>query len=252
MPTRKLVALAFVAVMALCGSRSAHAAVTWLHPNDPNPGDPTRDYFYTNGNTDEQRFVAAGTDPLLAPTSIIFTPVNFKAQSANGTAAITSDTVRFELHIKPGKQLQGFLVDELGDYQIAGAGPNTFVKATGYLQLVNLDNPAVLTDTLDTTPATLSTTGVFANVPNPPSDPSGILWSGTDSIVNIPAGWRNIQVTINNVLQANSNTGTSTQIEKKFASGGVQIDLIVPEPATIGLLGLGSALLLGRRRSQVA
>jgi hypothetical protein len=251
MQTRKLVLLAIAMVMFLGAVKSAQAAVTWLNPNDPNPADPTRDYFYTGGQTDNQLFVAAGTNPLLAPSSIVFTPTNFIAQASNGNAAITSDRVQFDLHIKPGKELKGFEVDELGDYQIAGAGPNTFVKATGFLQLINLDAlPTFLQDTLDTSPAALSTTGLFANTPQP-GDPSGILWFGTDQIVNIPQGWMNIRVIINNVLQANSNVGTSAQIQKKFTTGGVTIDLIVPEPATIGLLGFGALLLVRRRNANV-
>ena len=77
-------------------------------------------------------------------------------------------------------------------------------------------------------------------------------WTGDESIVAIPAGWTNIQIVLNNELHANSDPGTSAFIEKKVVTPGVEIDFILPEPGSLGIVGLASSLLLARRKRSLA
>lgn len=238
MRVAKFAGLAVAAVLAFCGVNLVYASpIPWAMPSGS-----TTDFTYDSGNTDNQLFVPAGQSPTVTNTGLLFFPSGFKAQSANGTASIVSDTLRFVIHVKPGKQLTGFTVNEFGDYSISSSlGPDTGVKAFGSVFLTNLDTNDVRFDTLHTTPGPLSSTGVLSG--------SG-AWTGTEGspVITIPAGWTNIQVVLNNELHANSDPGTSSVIEKKVVTPGVDIEIIVPEPGTIGLLMAVGGMLVTRRR----
>jgi hypothetical protein len=241
MHVTKYLGSALAAAMIFLGAGAVQAApIPWAMPSGS-----TADYNFDNGNTDNQLFVPAGQSPTVTPTGLLFFPSGFKAQSANGTASIVSDTLRFQIHSKPGKQLKAFTVNEFGDYSIFGAGLNTGVKAFGSVFLTNLDTGDVRFDTLHTNPPTLSSTGV----------PTGQgSWTGTEGtpFVTIPNGWTNVQVVLNNELHANSDAGTSSVIEKKVVTPGIDIEIIVPEPGTISLMLVAGGLLISRRRAAVA
>jgi PEP-CTERM motif-containing protein len=237
MRLNKLLAVAFVAASVLWGGTAVRAAqIPWQHPSGT-----TADFNYDNGGTSDQLFVPAGTDPVVTPTGLAFFPSAFKAQASNGSAQNTSDKLSFDIHVKPGKQVTGFTVNEFGDYTIQNTGPNTAVKAFGTLFLTNLDTFEVRFATMTTTPPQL---GVGSGVTSGQG-----AWTGLETIAPIPAGWTNVRVELNNVLQAASDVGTNAFIEKKVVTPGVEINVIIPEPATalMGMLALG--LLATRRRA---
>jgi hypothetical protein len=240
MRVNRLFAFSVAAVVVFSWlSVSKAAPIPWAMPSGS-----TSNFTYDHGNTDNELFVPPGTSPTATPGGFIFTPAGFKASSANGVAAITTDTVRFALHVKSGSELTAFEVDEFGDYTILGTGPHTAVKAFGSLFITNLDTGEVKFDSLDTNPVALSgASGVTSGQGD---------WTGDETIVGIPSGWKNIQVVLDNILQANSDPGTSAFIEKKVVSPGVEIDFILPEPGSIGILAFGSILLARRKRLQAA
>lgn len=218
------------------------APIPWATPSGSNAN-----FSYAEGKTLNGLFVEPGQSPIVTPTGLIFFPSGFIASAAGGTAEVVDDTLQFEIHLPADKQLTQFIVNEFGDYTIDGSGPNTSVKAFGGLLLVNMDDPfaPVLTDTLSTVPAPLATgTGVTTG--------EGI-WTGNETIVAIPAGWKNIQVILNNELSASSDVGTTAFIQKKVGQVGVEIILVIPEPGTLslGLLG-GLACLVRRSRRVIA
>lgn len=229
---------ALAAVVIFLGAGTALAApIPWAMPSGS-----TTNFTYDGGNTDNQLFVAPGQSPTPTPTGLLFFPSGFKAQSANGTASIVSDTLRFQIHAVPNKQLVAFTVNEFGDYSILGAGLNTAVKVFGTVFLTNLDTGEVKFDTLHPvppTPPTLMTTGVTTGQGE---------WQGAEAVAPIPAGWRNVQVVLNNELHANSDPGTSSVIEKKVVTTpGIDIEVIVPEPGSISLMLVAAGLLIRRR-----
>lgn len=243
MHVTKYLGAALVAAVIFWGVGAVQAApIPWAAPSGS-----TTNFTYNNGNTDNQLFVPPGQSPTPTSNGLLFFPSGFKAQSANGTASIVSDTLRFQLHAVPNKQLVAFTVNEFGDYSIFGVGPNTGVKVFGTVFLTNLDTGEVKSDTLKPvppTPPTLMSTGVFAGQGS---------WQGAEAIAPIPAGWRNVQVVLNNELQANSDPGTSSVIEKKVVTTpGIDIEVIVPEPGTISLILVAGGLLISRRRFAVA
>ena len=232
-----------LAALTFWGMGSARAAqIPWANPSGTVPGV----FNYDNGGTSDQLFVPAGTSPVVTPTGLAFFPSDFKASASNGTTAPSnqvSDKLSFDIHVIPNNQLSNFIVDEFGDYTIQGTGPHTAVKAFGSIFLTNLDTNQVLSATLTAVP------------PTPPAlfTGSGVTsgegtWQGQEEIAAIPAGWKNIRVELDNVLQASSDPGTNSFIEKKVVTPGVEISVIMPEPGTVALGLLGAGMLMGRRR----
>jgi len=241
MHVAKHIAAAFAAIMFLGVSAVKAAPIPWAMPSGS-----TATYSFSNGNTDNQLFVPPGQSPTVTPGGLLFFPSGFKAQSANGSASIVSDTLRFQIHANPGKQLAGFTVNEFGDYSILGVGVNTAVKVFGTVFLTNLDTGEIRFDTLHTVPVAWS-------------GPTGVTtgqgaWTGTEGspFITIPDQWTNIQVVLNNELHANSDPGTSSVIEKKVLTPGIDIEIFVPEPGTLSLLAIVGGLLISRRSRALA
>jgi len=240
MRLNKCLASIFAAPVVLCTVVLCTVAVQAAPIPWTTPSGNTNDFTFNNGNTDNQLFVPAGGDPVVTATGLLFFPSGFAAQSANGIAQITRDTLRFDIHVKPNKQLAAFSINEFGDYSILGTGVQTAVKAFGAVFLTNLDTGDVRSDSLITVPAALSgATGVTSGQGQ---------WTGSELIANIPAGWKNIRVVLNNELHAGSDQGTSSFIEKKVVTPGIEINIILPEPASLSMLALGGLLISRRRR----
>ena len=219
--TRTVLAMALTFVL----SAAAHA-VPWSNPNGTVPGV----FSWSNGGSDNGLF----GDPTIVGSSFVFSPNNFVATASNGSASTVSDRLFFTLDIAPGFQFGGITISEFGDYSILGGGA---VAATGALFVTDLNSGSTQSSLLSTNPVFPVSTNTFANG----------LWSGVAS-VTMPNGVTRVTVVLNNVLQATSQAGGTSLIEKKGAGAGIQIDIFVPEPATAGLFGGVAAMLLTRRR----
>ncbi|HMO25511.1 MAG TPA: hypothetical protein PKB10_04515, partial [Tepidisphaeraceae bacterium] len=101
-------------------------------------------------------------------------------------------------------------ISEFGDYSILGGGA---VAATGALFVTDLNSGSTQSSLLSTNPVFPVSTNTFANG----------LWSGVAS-VTMPNGVTRVTVVLNNVLQATSQAGGTSLIEKKGAGAGIQID----------------------------
>jgi hypothetical protein len=206
--------------LATLGALSVSAAtVPWSSPSGS-----TAFFDYSNGQSDKGLFGS----PTVVGNTFIFFPSNFQAQAANGQASITSDRLSFTLMAKPGVQIQGITISEAGDYSILGSGT---VSATGALFATNLNQFGIQSDTLHTTPTFPQGTDSFLTG----------LWSGYSS-VTLPNGWTKVQVVANNI----------PEIDKKVVGADVVIGVIIPEPTTISLFGIGGAMWLLRRSRKTA
>jgi hypothetical protein len=203
-------------------SQDASALISWT-----NPSGSTSDFDWSNGGSDTGLFGS----PVVSGNTFIFFPSLFRANSANGVAGSAYDRLQVELfaHMNNGlglggKKITGFTITEFGDYGILGTGQ---VEVTGTMFLTNLDVFGVATSNLVSTPGSPITSG------------SG-NWTATTSITGLD--WTHVQFVLNNNLLAITGAGSTSFIEKKVNGSAIAIT-VVPEPATLAILGLGGLLL---------
>ena len=220
--------LAFAGTVSFSNTAQA-AAIPWANPVGTVPGQ----FSWSNGESDGGLY----GNPIVVGSSFLFFPSNFKAVSTNGVAATITDRLSVDLQIAPGKTLTGFSVHEIGDFQITGTGQ---VQASGQLLVTNTgpNGGQTLISNLVSTPG------------SPMNGPTAgaLTWTADASVSILPTGWTNVHIVLNNILDAVSGPNSTATIQKKVVQGGVEITLIVPEPASISAIGLAGSMLLLRRR----
>jgi hypothetical protein len=213
-----------IAAVAAALAAAPAYAIPWSQPSGSNGA-----FTWSNGGSDNGLFGS----PTVVGNSFLFFPSSFVATSSNGVAQTTSDRLYFTLEVPAGQSFQGIKINEAGDYSILGTGS---VTANAFLFITNLDNGNLSTATMLTTPSMpISVTNGAV---------SG-LWSGLLT-TTLPNGTRRIQVVMNNILQATSGPNGTATIAKK--SAGVELQLIIPEPAIAGTVILAGLGMLTRRR----
>ncbi|MBU1395937.1 MAG: FxDxF family PEP-CTERM protein [Gammaproteobacteria bacterium] len=189
--------------------------------------------------------------PTLAGDSLIFTPTNFLAESANGQGYVTAKaTLNIGISANSGYQFSSISMTERGDYYQIGS--DAYVGVTGQIRVFDWDNPinnwatgSIVPDApfnVVSTPPVITTTNWTANasVAIP-----GSGWGGADGIVD------NINFTLENILYASTSlAGSAAFIEKKFGGTTIMISA-VPEAETYAMMlaGLGLIGLMARRRA---
>ncbi|MBN2447967.1 MAG: hypothetical protein JXO22_14645, partial [Phycisphaerae bacterium] len=203
-----------IAVFALVGS--ANAWVSWTQPSG------TTSFFdYSGGGSDTGLFGDPTVIDQASNVAFAFTPQAFRAESENGVAQTTDDRLEFHVAAHSGYQFNTVKIVERGDYGILGGGS---VSATAGLFLNDWNNFRFEDDAASVTYTT---------------DGSGnwTLTTQIDLVGDFPE-WTDFDIVLDNNLMAISDPSGTTFIQKKLA--GVAIDIIViPEPTTFLLLGLG-------------
>jgi hypothetical protein len=190
------------------------------------------DFDWSNGKSDKGLFGNPTAWPTAASNTFSFTPSDsFRAESSNHTSGFKSDNLQFEIEAE--NAIQSIQFAESGEYAINGIGS---VKAICAITIVNLDVYEVINKTFEIIPTL--TAGE---------------WSGSFAVNDI--GWSHVRITMGNKLFAFSNIGESNSswITKKDVgvNNNVGISIImVPEPATIGILTMGSLVIsiFGRKK----
>jgi hypothetical protein len=205
--------------------------------------------------------------PTVTGDGLSFTPTsNFNAQSSGGGGPPDTTDGHLTTTIQSLSADDGIhtvAVSERGDYTLVGTGTSaTFaeVAAPVFLTITAVDGVPI-------TPIPISANETFT--PNggvytlPGNAGISVAWTGSlalniDAVLaanNIWGHATEIQYAMDNTLVAQSETGTSSFIEKKNAILGLQVNVpmnMVPEPSTIVLLATGAlgalALRAGRRR----
>ncbi|MEM6313944.1 MAG: PEP-CTERM sorting domain-containing protein [Planctomycetota bacterium] len=188
----------------------------------------TDGFFYSGGGSDAGLF---GSPDFVTSTGFLFSPDGFVAADNvdDDTSVTTTDRLEVRITAKPGLTLDKITIEEQGDYSILGPGS---VQVTGALFLTGPGLGSGVGDLLTTNPGMpITTVG------------SG-LYDGM-VMIDLPDGITEVVLVYNNTLQADSEGGAAL-IQKKTA--GLEINVVIPEPATMGLLALGAPMLMRRRR----
>jgi hypothetical protein len=226
--TGRLVVSLVILIQVVC---PADAFVLWANSSGSANG-----FNWSGGGSVYGLF---GDPNIIGGNTFLFTPSNFRAQSANGIPAITSDRLEFNLSAHQDYNIIGIQIIEYGDYGILDTGK---VSVSGTMFVTNLDiSPLqVLSDNFDSIPT------------SPISSGTG-QWSAQVGVTGFE--WKNLKVVLNNNLMAISSAGSVTFIEKKLLGDAVSVELIlsgpeIPEPLTAAIMALGGAVLALRRKSR--
>ena len=209
-------------VSVVCLSSPVWAFVSWT-----NSSGSTAYFDWANGGSDNGLY---GDPTIMGSSTFVFYPEDFRAESADGGTDTVFDQLVFDLSFHEGFCLSGLKVTEYGDYGVLGDGVS--VDATGVVSFENLLTSQVISETIVMDQSFPVTSG-SAN------------WKGVGEISDLIC--TNARISISNELIAISSSGSTAYIQKKVAGSAIAIE-IIPEPATMCLLGLGG-LLLRRRRA---
>lgn len=195
-------------------------------------------------------------DMQISGDNMWFFPTAFQAQVGDGATQLLDETLQFELTSKPGggagadRFIDSIQFIEYGDYglidNIGGAGTdatNASVTCGLTVQILERNRSSVfefpiqayLTFTPSEGDYFLDADGATAQT----------LWQGSLNLDLPYDDITKIQVSIDNTLNVASETGTIARIEKKGLgeAPAVVISPVIPEPATLVLLGLGGLML---------
>lgn len=206
----------------------------------------------------------SSTDPGVAlygaPTynggdSLDFNNLFFGASASGVDGADTVDgTLGGKIQAKPNHTVGTIRFQEYGDFTLAGLSNQAYVKVTNniYIQVNAIDGVAVA-------PMTFNVEMVFTPDYDwwlsdfGPGSHTG-TWSGVldvdvmqglaDAGFSVTgAAATDVDFTMDNILTALSESGTTATINKKETDGLRVTSYDIPEPATMALLGLGGLLL---------
>lgn len=188
--------------------------------------------------------------PILSGDSLVFTPINFKAQSTNGQGIVqTSSTINVQVYANANYSFSAFNLTELGDYSLIGSDAQ--VAVGGQIRLFDLTNPPPpaanqLTDPITVTaPLTVATSIANYQTTN---------WQA-NAAIGVPTNWSNgVNLTIENILLASTTqVGSAAFVEKKFVGNSVVLTP-VPEAETYAMMlaGLGLVGFMARRRTSMS
>lgn len=216
-----------MAGLSLCVAVPGHAAIVTVNGAD------------VSFTFDDATLFGTG---IAVGNSLFFQPTTFKAQSLNGAGVVsTSATLNITVTaITSGYVIQDVAMQELGDYQISGAGAS--VTAAGRLQVTSQTTLCGFFPCLDAqlfNATGLTTQGPLTN------------WSGGTNVdLNSIAGWgsdTNVIAQMQNNLTATTlAVGESAMIQKKFGGVGLIVNPVpVPVPAAVWFFGTGLLGLMG-------
>ena len=180
----------------------------------------------------------------LSGDTLYFTPVNFQAQSLNGSGyALTNSTMNIEVSAHDGWSFSSMALAEQGDYLLLGGASTADVA--GQIRIRDVADPV-----------TNMTASIVSSVPLDHSGRPTTNWDA-GATVDLSAwnGTEAVNVTVQNLLLA-STTGASSLafVEKKFVGLTPTMAAIspVPEAETYAMLLAGLGLIgwkIGRRRT---
>lgn len=236
---RKGLLCGVVALVAAWGVESAVAG-PWSQPNGA-----SNSFTYANGGDINDHF----GEPFLSASedTFYFINANFQVNASNGTTDQEDDTVSFDVFANPGLQFSLIRVTANGSYSATGPGENE-VDLSAMLALTELgannqydggagDDGRMWTGTLDTAPSF------------PKSNASG-GWSGlatVDITFEFPVPDDSLHVSMSNDVIAITGAGGSAEINVQYQDLKIEL-VVVPEPASLSLMGIGVLALLRRRR----
>ncbi len=185
--------------------------------------------------------------PTVIGDQLLFFPSNFTAAAAGGSVDQTASLLETMIVANGNNTIDRIVIQEFGDFDLGGVGTSATsasVSLGGFVTILEILGQTVTPIVIPFT-ATYAPTSAFAL----PGDVGFGIWTATADIdLTAYSGEpvTKVQLSMNNILDATSEAGTTSIIQKKVVNGPA-IVVSVPEPMLVTLLGFSLAGLAGRR-----
>lgn len=253
-----LAALAAVVAIGASAPISKAATFFWGDVVDPAGDVMFLDVEETNAYATSLFAPEPGTGgPEALGNAIRFDPQGFQAQASGGGSETTVSTVEMVLMAQPGKTIENLLIQELGDYTLAGLPggvASVSVGATFEWTILEVNGaPVTLPTQTDSLQVTSGAGPNGGSLSRPGDDATAAPWSGSVLLdfqsymtgASLAGAATKVRVAFSNELVATSDAVSNAFIKKKEI-GGFAVTANVPEPGSLCLLA--SIGLLGVRR----
>jgi hypothetical protein len=190
--------------------------------------------------------------------TLIFSNFQFSVSASNGAADSKNDTVTFDVLVDPGLQLNRIHTIVTGDLLVIGADDSSgsYVDLTTAMTVTELNGSGrVLTNEpgvcdfgacdLIGSPVPFPRAATLGNGGVDFGQFSGLSEVDFSGVSPAPASLVRISLSVQTLAQAFAQ-GSAT-LNTNLAQQ--QLQIIIPEPATLGMLGMAMALVIRRRRA---
>lgn len=240
--THKFAGIVLALSLSVVSAQSALAAV-WSNSAG---AAPSGNFTWSNGQDINGLF----GNPIVTPNDrFVFNAGGFGINDPTPGDAFSntqSDTVSWDLHLTPGFQLTGMVVRAFGSYAVQGDG--SYVDLLGTLEITEFEaQPGELGPRTRTGNFVAATPGAFPLVAPNYSQGSYSGLAEIDISFEMPIFDNNLHISFANLLEAFAVADGNASLNQTFQQFTIEIELI-PEPATLALVGLGAVALIRRRR----
>lgn len=205
-----------------------------------------------------------GVPTVVGGDMLDFDPTAFASSASGGAADVTDGLLKGAIQAQAGYGITRFALSELGSYTLAGFGTPATSAAVGQVAFIKITelNGVALGGNSFTVSLNSSFSPSGGDFFLPAEAGVAIAWNGSGSVdiaaalaakkISNPGAYGNftqvtrLEFSTNNTLVTTSEAGTIAFIDKKDLV--LDIDAVVPEPASLGLLALAIPALLSRRR----
>ncbi len=184
--------------------------------------------------------------PTVIGDQLLFFPTQFTATSSNGVSDQTASLMEMVIRSDNGSPIDRIVIQEFGDVDLAGVGTaatSASVSLGGFITVLEILGQTVA-------PFVIPFTATYAPTDSYELPGAGYqLWTATADVDLTQFSGEPItklRLSFNNILDATSEPGTTSLIQKKVVNGPAVV-VTVPEPALALVLALGLLGAAGRR-----
>jgi hypothetical protein len=220
-------------IVCLCAALTVAALVSpafaapWAVPSGEGGS-----FYYENGFTDDMYF----GEPVVIGNTFVYPFTNFHVNVSNGASDTQDDVTGFDIITKPGLNFATMSVTAFGSYALNGDGSSVDLDAGIDLKELGGFNR--------------HWNGPMGTAPTFPLTSGAGSWTG-DALIDVtfvfPTPHDTLHVELDTLIEGIAGASGSAELNVQFESLEVSFTLI-PEPASLALMGMGGLMLLRRRR----
>lgn len=171
--------------------------------------------------------------PSVSSNSLVFMPAENDSTASNGESDETIGVLSMTVNAKGDQEIRGVQILELGSAAISGQTTDaTYASYASDLEVI-VSGTSYTDSVADTFYTSVS------------------MWDGSTFVDLYGMGIRgvtSVSVSFTSALATGSESGTTSHIEASLLDQEIMVGVIIPEPATLALLGIGGLAALIRRR----